>query len=740
MQLDQLATKLGASSPEELRDLWSAYRGGGGVDGEGFLAWLHARDHIDTRVFCEVLASGPLQVDVSTAWSASWGGGGSEVPDDAPRERYRPLGTVGEGAMGEVLVVADRVLHRKVALKRLKPDAMGHGDAVARFMQEAQVTAQLDHPNVVPVYDVGDDTAEVPAYSMKLVHGLTLGQLLDEARERGPRAEPPHDLPSRLEVFLKVCDAMAYAHSRGVIHRDLKPANIMVGAFGEVYVMDWGIARLVAEPDPTEEGLAIGTPSYMSPEQAIGHNEGLDVASDQYALGLILYEVATLRRAIEGKGASLVFRAQAGERGPAVDVRGRRLSPDLVAVLDRAMEFEPEDRYPDVEGFAEDVRAVLRGEPPSVRPDNLPRRARRLLARHVVALVVSGLSLLLLAALAVVLVLAVMQVRLYAAAVREDKLTHAMGVVGDRAAAGDAYFLELEGLLEGIADASAQLLLHAAPDAQPLYFNADYEPDGVGPPDLVTVSRYPTPVSFGWPVFKVAPGVDRDAVRPRLERLVLLRHHLRETFLRSHAEEAALLSDPEVTALLGESGVPIIWSYVAIAEGVHMSYPGHGGYPDAYDPRERPWYQLAEASRGPTWGSPYIDVNGLGLILPCVMAIRDDDAVVAVAGVEVTFDRVIDTLLSYPQLPGVRRALLVDEQGRVVVSSSQQGAEFDAGLHENQGLDLEPVPWPEVREAIVQGHSGHHELGGDLILVERLDALGWSVVVEGDAGEMIGLL
>src|SRR5205823_5492401 len=224
---------------------------------------------------------------------------------------YAVVGEVARGGMGAVLEALDPDLGRRVAVKVLLEKHRGQPDLVRRFLEEAQVTGQLQHPGVAPVYGVGRTADGRPYFAMKLVQGTTLADLLRA------RPSPGHDLPRFLDVFEGVCQTVAYAHSRGVIHRDLKPSNVMVGAFGEVLVMDWGLAKILAsagrerpgdpphwapavpefirraDPEQSRPGVVLGTPAYIPPEQARGETDRLDERADVFGLGAILCEVLT---------------------------------------------------------------------------------------------------------------------------------------------------------------------------------------------------------------------------------------------------------------------------------------------------------------------------------------------------------------------------------------------------------------------------------------------------------------
>jgi serine/threonine-protein kinase len=285
------------------------------------------------------------------------------------RTRYDDISELARGGMSSIRETFDRVMRRRVAMKVHDQERDPNG--LALFIEEARITAQLDHPNVIPIHDVQFDDSGWPSrFTMKLVEGETLADLLDRSYPHGLSGTA---LERVLGVFLKICDGVAFAHSRGVIHCDLKPSNILVGAYGQVYVTDWGVAMRVHSPrqepsgdratQPYGEGILSGTPAYMAPEQAFGRREEIDERTDIFGLGGILYAILTLVPPYDGgtTALDLELAKRAHVRPPQAVAVDRVLPPGLCAIAMRALSPDPGKRYPSVEALARDIESFLRG-------------------------------------------------------------------------------------------------------------------------------------------------------------------------------------------------------------------------------------------------------------------------------------------------------------------------------------------------------------------------------------------
>jgi WD40 repeat protein len=329
------------------------------------------------------------------------------LPQAAPG-RYRLGAERGRGGLGRVSEATDQHLDRTVAVKELLHVG---GAARARFAREARITARLQHPAIVPIYDAGEWPGGEPFYAMKLVDGRPLAELVAGAGLEARLALVPR--------VLAVAEAVAFAHSRGVIHRDLKPQNVLVGEFGEVVVIDWGLARDLGEPDDLPPGAIAGTPAYMAPEQARG--ESADRRADVYALGAILYHVLAGSAPRQGDANTVLAQVRQGPPPP-LSTRAPGTPRDLLAIVAKALAHEPAARYDSARAFADDLSRFLTGQLVGAREYRRVTLLLRWLRRHRAAVAVAALLLTVLAITATVAVRRVLAERNVARA-RSAELT-----------------------------------------------------------------------------------------------------------------------------------------------------------------------------------------------------------------------------------------------------------------------------------------------------------------------------
>jgi serine/threonine protein kinase len=350
-------------------------------------------------------------------------------------KKYRVITTIAQGGMGVVMQARDLRIRRTVAMKVMKSSSQFSRESVLRFIDEAQLTGQLEHPNIVPVYELGIDPHGETFYTMKFVKGITLDDVIRGLRTGKPKIIAKYPLAMLVTIFQKICDAVAFAHSKGVVHRDLKPENVMIGSYGEVLVMDWGLAKNLttvhrsSAPSPpdssknaavretaaadgrgfqTMNGVIVGTPPYISPEQARGELDRIDTRSDIYVLGEILYSILTLRPPVTGENVHDVVEKILSSQIPSplsfnnphktsrgrisktphdgeiglIHCPGRRIPEGLSAVAMKAMNTDAEGRYQAVVEMQADITAWQGGFATKAERAGMGTHLRLFVGRH----------------------------------------------------------------------------------------------------------------------------------------------------------------------------------------------------------------------------------------------------------------------------------------------------------------------------------------------------------------------
>jgi tetratricopeptide (TPR) repeat protein len=407
--LDEVDPKVRGWLLEELLHLEIVYRQAAGEtpDPETYAARFADEAAVVARVFAEATVfhePGAHNQQMPQHWgSQSNNGSESQALSHTTvmsATRLRIVQEHARGGLGIVYLAHDETLCRDVALKEIQPEYVHQVESRQRFVREAEITGNLEHPSIVPIYGTGLDADGRPFYAMRFIKGKSLAEAIAEyhagASPRGELAERALAFRKLLGRFLDICHAVSYAHSRGVLHRDIKPANILLGEYGETILVDWGLAKIFTREDSSDgpvrsspdtpaghwgietiEGSRVGTPAYMSPEQAAGRIERLGPATDIYALGATLYTLLTNRRPVEGSsGHELLRQVQTGD-WPRPRAVNRHVPRPLEAICVKAMALKPHNRYESVAALANDLDRWLANEPVSVWQEPWSERVLR---------------------------------------------------------------------------------------------------------------------------------------------------------------------------------------------------------------------------------------------------------------------------------------------------------------------------------------------------------------------------
>lgn len=673
----------------------------------------------------------------------------------APGVRYVVETLAGRGGMGTVHVARDVELLRRVALKELSLEVAHDRSARSRFVREVQVTAQLDHPHIVPVYGLEVASGGRPAYAMKLVEGQTFGQLIAEARaawEGGSRPDEDLALPARLEHFLKVCDAIGYAHDRGVVHRDLKPTNLMLGRHNEVYVMDWGICRLLAappapaEPAPapsptgaaaaspastnairraevsleashgeTAYGAIVGTPLYMSPEQAQGRHNELDAKSDQCALGLILFELVTLKKPRAGKTlAEVLTQAGTGQRVPMVHAFGLAIPGELEAIVAKAAAPVPADRYASVADFADDLRRYLRGDAVLARPDSSWQRAVRALGRHrqAAALTLIGLVVTILATVAGLLW---RHERALEAEDRRDRqIERLVGDVGEQGDRLQVTLLSIHDVLDTAVAAIGHAYEYGRPSTDPVLWNGDSRDARIG--------------------FETAPGVARPSVEDDARRVATVGASVTRVIdaVRQHMGRGSGTARGQH---VDHADTGLHELRAGFANGLKLTVPAAALERTAPDMRTTAWYKSVDDGQPFHWALINADADAERELALNAPIIGDNGKRLGAAGLVVSLDHALANLVTVRPVPDARMTLLLAQDGTLLAAHTAAG-----GVAGGRGI-LQLLPVDQISAAIAKNEVGFIEtdrLGPPhIVAFDTIEPVKWTLVVIADEAAVL---
>ena len=654
---------------------------------------------------------------------------------------------LGAGGQAQLFLGFDLHLRRQAAIKSMRPEQCGVRELREKFISEAMITAQLDHPAIVPVYSIHRDKDDQLHLAMKLVNGRPfqkyLGDLVRRYDSEGFSAREEKDsLDYRLEVFLSICDALEYAHKRNIMHCDLKPENIMIGESHEAYLMDWGLAQYIddSEPEPgswqapTE---VTGTPRFLSPEAVRG--ERCDTRADIYAMGLILYEIVTLEYAYPGKDPrDTVKRIRHGEMRPVTHRYKYPIPVDLRKIILKAAARDRDKRYKSMEEFSEDVRRFIRGEEVSANPDNAFSKLARWGYRHRRLMLGAVLVAIALGALGVAFSLydRIQAARIEAAQAefrhhRAQELSRMLGYALGASRSLDRQISKMEYGLHSVAT-EALLLLNAKLTIDgdpPIYSLLDLHDPKKRPASVVYSPGFGFTVDLDNIAYHVARGSAPKDYADRVRRLTLLQPMLMRTIIESGND--SVLSEENMANLRERAlkkGIPLVSLYFGFHDGLFVTYPGELGIDGGgvYDHRKRPWYVdrvKNKKSEALQWGSPYLSVNDK-LVITCTLPMIDTKGKNhGIAAADVSLPQMIEELRGEGnQDKALLAKSIVDAEGNIIVDLGESFLR-DAG-NNYQVVDgkLKFLRYPdqELLKQIRQRRAGYiirREKGRDVVYV-----------------------
>lgn len=591
----------------------------------------------------------------------------------AIRQRYQLERQFAEGGFGRIFEAEDLILKRKVAIKSLREELREKPEAVGKFIAEARLTAQLDHPSIVPVYGLEFDDAGNLCLAMKLVNGITFREFMVRLRAkynmgRVAVSTEHKALRSRLEYFIRICETVEFAHSRDIVHGDLKPANVMIGAHGEIYVMDWGSAVHLGGED---HGGLEGTISYIAPEIFLSGKPSK--SGDVFALGMILYELVGLQPSQPSGQDSELLKAKAirGEHEALTHVHaGLKIDPPIRAVVEKALAADPADRYASVRELRRDVHNYIFHEELAARPDHLPTRIGRWMMNHrsTSVGVFSGFLLLLsfLSAYSFYRQTAIEK----ELNIRMQQRLKLQRDTDSLASAVDRMLLSVLGDINAFSIIAVQELEKAAPaeSTERIYRNEDFREPDTAPPDFAYSPSYDQMVSLKDLNYFLPESVDESELRLAASRLDVLRR-IGFGMLISRTDEDDESAKAKIDAFLQHGG-PIRKIILFLENGIAIAYPGL--YLDFnLHLAGLQWSHSFEKKNGSSyWGMPYAGRDGMQLLSYWNTLTGSRNQPLGKIGVEIDFGRILNMIDASAEddLPG-SLFYLVNSRDQVIASN-----------------------------------------------------------------------
>ena len=653
---------------------------------------------------------------------------------DSGEGRFEKEGILGEGGMGFVFSAFDTILHRRVAIKSLLRTVNPSSTYWKRFYREAQITAQLAHPSIVPVYSIEFDKNQQPNLIMKMVQGVTLDEYMQQCIQLMGTDDfiaSKHGLLPRIEMMIKICDAIYYAHTRGVIHRDLKPDNIMVGEFEDVYVMDWGLARPRKEDDfaqelikkiedhglKTRDGAIIGTPIYMSPEQAEGDLDRVSYASDQYCLGMILYEMVSLKQA--RKSESVPELIQQARSGILIDFADdcKGVDPRLKSIILKACHKNIKKRYPSMKMLAHDLRRFTHNKSVWAHQDSLLVSLGRFFINRPVLSIFLILILIVIAGSSAIMSLYSTLQSNELAQQRQEITTNILNETLTETRNLDQFFVEPQIEVQQLATLTRFKLQNLPIDIDTcLRMN-----QLTNTPDFKKHPRYKDAISLRKSRCFLPSGVSKEDAQIGLSLAADMQSNVKELFSgytpREQFERSFWRKDSSA----------IQWIYLGYQDGTSFSYPATTDKNLLKDPRLRPWYKDGLAHSTAKCGRPYPDASSSSYLTPCtqqILDIRNDP--VGVVGIDFRMDNFIKRLenIRYPKL---KSSYILDKKGKILFSSRVKGKNSDAETIAEEEKIFKDASF--VHELEKGQSSGLMETDLALYSCSRLQSVPWTLVL-----------